>query len=276
MNEHVQTTGLEHRREDYVLITGRSHYVDDLKSPPGRPPVLHMVVVRSPYAHADIDSIQLDAARSQPGVIAAFQGAELVDGMPSLDTIPMPGLRKPERRPLAVGRARYVGDQEAEKLADSLYTAMDARDLVEVEYELLPAVVDPEAALEPGAPLLYEGVSSNTAFVQEAAWGNVRAAFENAHRVVRLRVVNQRLAPSSLEPRACMFDFDQASGQLSAWLSSQAVYLARNTLADFLGIDRRLIRVHNAAVGGGFGAKTGFLGEEIVAAALAIRYRRPV
>ncbi len=72
MNEHVQTTGLEHRREDYVLITGRSHYVDDLKSPPGRPPVLHMVVVRSPYAHADIDSIQLDAARSQPGVIAAY------------------------------------------------------------------------------------------------------------------------------------------------------------------------------------------------------------
>ncbi len=276
MNEHVQTTGLEHRREDYVLITGRSHYVDDLKSPPGRPPVLHMVVVRSPYAHADIDSIQLDAARSQPGVIAAFQGAELVDGMPSLDTIPMPGLRKPERRPLAVGRARYVGDPVAVMLADSLYTAMDARDLVEVEYELLPAVVDPEAALEPGAPLLYEGVSSNTAFVQEAAWGNVRAAFENAHRVVRLRVVNQRLAPSSLEPRACMFDFDPSTGVLSAWVSSQAVFRARDTLARFLGLDRARISVHNAEVGGAFGAKNNFLGEEIIAALLAMKYGRPV
>ncbi len=276
MNEHVQTTGLERRREDYVLITGRSHYVDDLKSPPGRPPVLHMVVVRSPYAHADIDSIQLDAARSQPGVIAAFQGAELVDGMPSLDTIPMPGLRKPERRPLAVGRARYVGDPVAVMLADSLYTAMDARDLVEVEYELLPAVVDPEAALEPGAPLLYEGVSSNTAFVQEAAWGNVRAAFENAHRVVRLRVVNQRLAPSSLEPRACMFDFDPSTGVLSAWVSSQAVFRARDTLARFLGLDRARISVHNAEVGGAFGAKNNFLGEEIIAALLAMKYGRPV
>src|ERR1700694_1947087 len=148
MNEHVQTTGLERRREDYAVITGHSHYVDDLKSPPGRPPALYMVVVRSPYAHAANDSSQLDAARSQPGIIAAFQGAELVDGMPSLDTIPVPGLRKPERRPLAVGRARYVGDPVAVILADSLYAAMDARDLVEVEYELLPAVVDPETALE--------------------------------------------------------------------------------------------------------------------------------
>src|SRR5712691_3670183 len=276
MNEHVQTTGLERRREDYVLITGRSHYVDDLKSPPGRPPVLHMVVVRSPYAHADIDSIQLDAARSQPGVIAAFQGAELVDGMPTLDTIPVPGLRKPERRPLAVGRVRYVGDPVAVILAESLYTAMDARDLVEVEYELLPAVVDPEAALEPGAPLLYDEVSSNTAFLQESSWGNIRAAFENADRVVRLRVVNQRLAPSSLEPRACIFDFDPSTGELSAWVSSQAVFRARDMLAKFLGLNRSHIKVHNAEVGGAFGAKNNFLGEEIIAALLAVKYGRPV
>src|SRR2546421_1782016 len=276
MNEHVQTTGLERRREDYTIITGHSHYVDDLKSPPGRPPVLHMVVVRSPYAHADIDSIQLDAARSQPGVIATFQGAELVNGMSSLDTIPVPGLRKPKRRPLAVGRAHYVGDPVAVILAENLYAAMDARDLVEVEYELRPAVIDLEAALEPGAPLLYDEVGSNTAFVQEAAWGNVRAAFESAHRVVRLRVVNQRLAPSSLEPRACMFDFDPSTGVLSAWVSSQAVFRARDTLARFLGLDRARISVHNAEVGGAFGAKNNFLGEEIIAALLAMKYERPV
>ncbi len=276
MNEHVQTPGLERRREDYALITGHSHYVDDLKPLPGRPTALHMVVVRSPYAHAEIKSIQLDAARSQPGVIAAFQGAELVEGMPTLDTIPVPGLRKPERRPLAVGRVRYVGDPVAVILAESLYTAMDARDLVEVEYELLPAVVDPEAALEPGAPLLYDEVSSNTAFLQESSWGNIRAAFENADRVVRLRVVNQRLAPSSLEPRACIFDFDPSTGELSAWVSSQAVFRARDMLAKFLGLNRSHIKVHNAEVGGAFGAKNNFLGEEIIAALLAVKYGRPV
>src|SRR5450759_385240 len=155
MNEHVQTYGLERRREDYSLITGGSHYVDDLKSPQGRPPVLYMAVVRSPYAHAEITGIQFERAQSLSGVIAVFQGAELVSGMPVLDTIPVPGLRKPERRPLVVGRVRYVGDPVAVVLAESLYAAMDARDLVEVEYEPLPAVVDLERALDPGAPLLY-------------------------------------------------------------------------------------------------------------------------
>ncbi len=276
MSNHLQTAGLQRRREDYGPITGRSHYVDDLKPPSGRPPALHMLVVRSPYAHAEIKSIQLDAARSQPGVIAAFQGAELVSGMPTLETIPLPGLRKPERRPLAVGRARYVGDPVAVILAENLYAAEDARDLVDVEYEPLPAVVDPEAALEPGAPLLYDELDSNTAFVQQTGGGDIQAAFEKADRLTRLRVVNQRLAPSSLEPRACMFDFDPSSGEFSAWVSSQAVFRARDTLARFLGLDRSRIKVHNAEVGGAFGAKNNFLGEEMVAASLAVKYGRPI
>ena len=276
MLETSLPAGLERRKEDYGLITGLSHYVDDLRPAEGRPPSLHMAVVRSPYAHAEIKSMRLDEARALPGVVAALEGAEVVSGMRTLDSFPAPGLKKPERRPLAVSRARYVGDPVAVVLAENFYVAVDARDLVEVEYEPLPAVADPEAALATGAPLLYDDFGSNVAFFSQADGGDIQAAFESAERIVRLRVVNQRLAPSSLEPRACMFDFDPTSGQLSAWLSSQAVYLARNTLADFLGIDRRLIRVHNAAVGGGFGAKTGFLGEEIVAAALAIRYRRPV
>ena len=276
MSNHLQTSGLQRRREDYGPITGLSHYVDDLKPPSGRSPALHMLVVRSPYAHARIKSIQLDLARSQPGVIAAFQGAELVSGMPTLDTIPLPGLRKPERRPLAVGRARYIGDPVAVILAENLYAAEDARDLVDVEYEPLPAIVDPEAALEPGAPLLYDELDSNIAFVQQTGGGDIQAAFEKADRVTRLRVVNQRLAPSSLEPRACMFDFDPSSGELSAWVSSQAVFRARDTLAHFLGLDRSCIKVHNAEVGGAFGAKTNYLGEEMVAAALAVKYGRPV
>jgi len=275
MTEHIQTA-VERRREDYGSLTGRSHYVDDLRPAPGRPPALHMMVVRSPYAHATITSIQLDAARAQPGVIAAHTGAELVNGMPTLSTIPVPGLKKPERRPLAVGRVRYVGDPVAVLLAESLSVAEDARDLVEVDYEALPTVTDPEMALEPGAPLLYEEYGSNVAFIQESGGDDSGAVFEQADRIVRLRLVNQRLAPSSLEPRACFFDFDPLRGELSAWVSSQAIYRARDTLAAFLGIDHRCIRVYNADVGGAFGAKNALLGEEIIAALLAVKYERPV
>src|SRR5438128_4327319 len=273
--EHIQTA-VERRREDYGSLTGRSHYVDDLRSAPGRPPALHMMVVRSPYPHATITSIQLDAARAQPGVIAAHTGAELVNGMPTLSTIPVPGLKKPERRPMAVGRVRYVGDPVAILLAESLSVAEDARELVEVDYEALPAVTDPEIALEPGAPLLYEEYGSNVAFIQESGGGDIGAVFEQADRIVRLRLVNQRLAPSSLEPRACFFDFDPLRGELSAWVSSQAIYRVRDTLASFLGIDPRCIKVYNADVGGAFGAKNALLGEEIIAALLALKYERPV
>src|SRR5271167_105048 len=185
MIETTLPAGLERRREDYKLITGTSHYVDDLRPPKGRPAALHMIVVRSPYAHAEIRSIQLDAARALPGVVAAFAGAELVSGMRTIDTIPAPGLKKPERRPLALGRVRYVGDPVAVVLAENLYAAMDARDLVEVEYEPLLAVVDPEAALAPDAPLLYDELGSNVAFRSQVG-GDIKAAFSSADRTVRL------------------------------------------------------------------------------------------
>lgn len=279
MSKYMQIAGLERRREDSRLITGQAHYVDDLRLPSGQP-VAHMVVVRSPYAHARIIRVQLDATRSLPGVIAAFEGAELVKNMPPLDTVPLPGLNRPERRPLAVDRVRYVGDPVAVILAKSYAIGLDARDLVDVAYELLPAVTDPEAALESDAPLLYD--ESNIAFSQQASWGDIQAAFGQADRVVHLRLVNQRLAPASLEPRACLFDFDPARGshdrigELHAWVSSQSVFRFRDTLAKFLGIDRNLITVHNAEVGGAFGAKNNLLGEEIIAALLAVRLQRPV
>ncbi|HEY6406820.1 MAG TPA: xanthine dehydrogenase family protein molybdopterin-binding subunit, partial [Ktedonobacteraceae bacterium] len=276
MSDSTLPAGFERRREDYPLITGHSHFVDDLRPPAGRPAPLHMAVVRSPYAHAIIKNIVLDAARALPGVIAAFTGAELVSGMPTLEAIPVPGIKKPDRRPLAVERARYVGDPVAIVLAENLYSAIDARDLVEIDYEPLPAVADPEEALSADAPLLYEEFGSNVTFFSQSGGGDIDAAFESADLTIRLRVVNQRLAPSSIEPRACMFDFDAASGQFSAWLSSQAIYRAREVLANILGIDRTCIRVYNADVGGGYGSKTSFVGEEYIAAALAVKFERPV
>ncbi len=276
MSKAELPAGLERRREDYPLITGQGQYVDDLRPPDGRPATLHMAVARSPYAHAVVKQIGLEAARALPGVVGAFSGAELVSGMRGLDAMPMPGIKRPERRAMAIDRVRYVGDPVVVVLAENRYLAEDALGLLEIDYKPLPAVADPEAALAEDAPLLYEEFGTNVAFVAPASGGDIQAAFAQADHVFKLRLVNQRLAPSSLEPRACFFDYDPASGTLSAWLSSQAIFRARETLAGFLGLDRSRIRVHNADVGGGFGAKTGFLGEEIIAAALAVKYERPV
>src|SRR6266699_3649537 len=271
-------SGLERRREDYRLITGSGRYVDDLKAPEGRPPALYMVAVRSPYAHAEITGIRMDAARNMPGIVAVFESAELVNDLPSVDPlpIPIPGLKKPTRKALAIGRARYVGDPIAVVLAENLYSALDARDLIEVDFEPLSAVIDPEDALAADAPILYDEFGSNVAFRSQSGGGDIQNIFENAERVAHLRVVNQRVAPSSLETRGCMFDFDSNSGQFTAWLSSQAIYGAREMLASFLGLNRDHVHDYNAEVGGGFGSKTRFVGEEIAAAALAMRYGRPV
>ena len=276
MQKSTIPSGLERRTEDYRLITGHAFYVDDVRLPQGRPAALHMVVVRSPYAHAEVRDIRLDAAKALPGVVAVFAGAELVGNMRPMGTIPLPGLKVPERRPLALGRARYVGDPVAVVLAESLAAGLDARDLVEVDYEPLPSVTDPEAALAAGAPLLYEDFGTNVAFQSQSGKGDIEAAFAKADRTIKLRLVNQRVAPSSLEPRACLFDYDPASGQFTAWVSSQAIFRARDSVAGALGIDRSRVHVYNAEVGGGFGTKTGFVGEEIVAAKLAFQYGYPV
>ncbi len=276
MQLHTIPAGLERRKEDLLLITGRAHFVDDVRLAEGRPAPLHMAVVRSPYAHAELKRIKLDAARALPGVVAAFAGADLLTELRPLETPPLPGLKQPEHRPLALGKVRYVGDPVAVILAESPWVAEDALDRVEVDYAPLPAVVDPEAALAPGAPLLYEEFGSNAAFQSHLGGGDIDAVFDRADYTITLRLVNQRLAPSSLEPRACLFDFDPHTGQLVAWLSSQGVYRMREALASMLGLDRSRIRVINAEVGGGFGSKNGFVGEELLAALLAVKYGGPV
>ena len=234
-------------------------------------------MVRSPYAHADIKGIHLETARALPGVVAAFAAEELIHDLPEMEIIPMPqSLKAPARKPLALQRARYVGDPLAVIVAEDLATALDARDLVDIDYQPLPSVTDPETALAADAPLLYDDLGSNIAFQAQIGGGDLADAFAHAAHRIHLRVVNQRVAPSSMEPRACLFDFDPTSGELSAWLSSQAIYSARETLAKCLGIDREKVRVFNADVGGAFGAKGAFVGEELAAAALAVRLGRPV
>src|SRR6266702_113491 len=130
-------SGLERRREDYRLITGSGRYVDDLRSPEERPPAWYMLARRSPYAHAESKGIPMDEARVLPGTIAAFQSADLVSNQPLIESMPLPipGLKKPARKPLAIDRVRYVGDPVAFVLAENLYTALAARELVAADYE---------------------------------------------------------------------------------------------------------------------------------------------
>ncbi|HXX78575.1 MAG TPA: molybdopterin cofactor-binding domain-containing protein, partial [Ktedonobacteraceae bacterium] len=277
MQESTIPLGLERRKEDYQLITGRARFVDDIRLSQDRPPMLYMTLVRSPYAHARITNIRPNAAIAIPGVVTFLTGTDLADELHPLDiAIPLPGLKKPERRPLAQGKVRYAGDPVAIILAESPAIAEDARDLVEVDYEPLQPVVDPEAAMESGTALLYEDFGSNIAFSTHSGQGDLQAIFARADRTISLRLVNQRVAPSSLEPRACLFDYDSKEGKLTGWVSSQGVYRMREALSSMLGIDRDSIHIMNAEVGGGFGSKNGFVGEEFVAAWLAVKYGRPV
>ncbi len=269
-------SGLERRVEDYTVITGRSSYVDDIRLDADRPAFLYMGVVRSTYAHARILAIDLAEARAMPGVIGAYAGDELAAGLPTMDVMGMPDAQKPPRYPLALKKVRYVGDPVAVVLAESQYIARDACDRIKIEYEPLPVVVDVEQASKADAPLLYEELGTNVLYRKPNRGGEIDSIFAQAEHRVTLRLENQRLAPTSMEPRTCMFDYDAARGYLTAYVSSQNIFGMRGTLARFLDLPEDHIRVHNADVGGAFGSKTLFLGEEIIAALLAKRHARPV
>lgn len=264
------------RREDRGLITGQTKFVDDIRLADERPGTLHMLVVRSPYGHARIDGIDAEAARQAPGVVAVVTGKELVGKLRPLEGLRLPGMQVASRLPLAVDKVRYAGDPVAVVLAENRYLGVDARDLVDVEYTPLPAVIDVEAAASEDAPLLYEEFGTNVAFAQRTPYGEVAEVFARAQHILSLRLVNQRVAPGSMEPRACYFDYDSRRGELVAWMSSQAVFRVRDILSRYLDLPPERIHVRNAAVGGAFGAKNALLGEELIAAWLALACGRPV
>jgi carbon-monoxide dehydrogenase large subunit len=274
--EHMPVGNGRKRREDPDLIRGRARFVDDIRLDQGRPALLHMIVVRSPYAHARVEQIDVEEARTAPGVIAVVTGQEIAGQLNPLEGLSFPGIRKTTRFPLAVDEVCYVGDPVAVILAEKRSQGLDARDLVNVEYTPLPAVADVEEAARADAPLVHAELATNVAFTWSKSSGEVDEVFQNAEHTAQLRLVNQRLAPSSLETRACLFDYDASSGEFFAWLSSQAIFRAREALAQNLGLSPQHVHVRNASVGGAFGAKTVMLGEELTAAWLARQYGRPV
>src|SRR5438094_3798117 len=258
------------RVEDPRLIRGAGRYVDDVQ-PAG---CLHAVFLRSHLAHATIAGLNLDAARNAPGVVAVWSAADFEDLEPLEIEAPVHDRPLPERRVLAVGRTRYVGEALAMLVAESRELAGDALELIELELAPLPVVTDMEQALAKNAALLYPDFGTNLAFGKESKHGQVKRAFDRAEVIVKERLVNQRLIPSALEPRGVLAWLD--NGPLTIELSSQSAYGVREAIAASLGIDEADLRVIVEDVGGGFGSKGGCVGEEIAVAAAATRLGRPV
>ncbi|HLU53924.1 MAG TPA: xanthine dehydrogenase family protein molybdopterin-binding subunit [Pseudonocardia sp.] len=263
------------RREDAALITGRATWTDGI-TPAG---TLHMAVVRSPVAHARIRGVDTAAARALPGVVAVFTGADLAGdfaiglpcGWPVTEDIKIP-----DHHPLARDEVNHVGDGVAVVLATDARTAEDAVGLVEVDYEELPAVVDVEAALAPGAPLVHEELGTNHCYTWPLAVGDVDAAFAQADVVVEGRYVQQRLVPSAMEPRAVVVVPEPVGGAFTVYSSTQVPHFVRDLLAMVCGVSDTKIRVVAPDVGGGFGSKLNLYAEEALAFALARRTGKPV
>jgi aerobic carbon-monoxide dehydrogenase large subunit len=256
------------RKEDPALITGSRRYVDDLEIPG----VLHVAFTRSPFAHATLGDINIKAAEQMPGVVAVHTAESLgLDPQPGFPFLPMF-----TRSPLATGKVRFVGEAVAVVVAETKVQALDAAEAVEVQYDALPAVVDAEAALAPGAPEVWGDVGmggANIAFVIHEA--PVEDLMEGAEVTVSGRFVNQRLAPVPMEPNAIAVEPD-GNGGLKVWAATQAPHGVRDGLAAALGLEKDQIRVIAPAVGGGFGAKTGAYPEFQVVAKVALTLGRPV
>ena len=269
------------RREDPRLVQGLATYVDDLKLPG----MLHAAFKRSEIAHGSIRAIDTSAATAMEGVELVLTGAQLAKHIGPIPRVS--ALRAPDQLPLAIDRVRYVGEPVAVVVAADRYIARDATDAIRITYEELPAVVDPHAAVAPGAPRLHEGFERNIALEHvgggagagpAAARANqdaVAAAFAGADIVVRQAMLNQRLAPSATEPRGVIARFDHGRDFLTIWSSTQAPHLLRSMVAGVLGLGEHQVRAIAPEVGGGFGAKKVY-GEDHVVAALARIVRAPV
>lgn len=262
------------RREDARFLTGRGQYLDNLRVPG----VLHAVVVRSPFAHARIGGIDLAQARATRGVVAAFSGADLRGEW----TAPLPmmwpvvsDVRIPDHWPLAVDVARFAGDGVAVVVATSMKAAKDGAEVVDVDYEPLPAITDMEAALADGAPLVHPQFGSNVCYRLDYVNGDPDEAFGEADVVVSRRLRIPRLIPTPMETRAVLAEPGHRD-DFVLWSSTQVPHLLRRFVSEPVGIPENRLRVIVPDVGGAFGAKLNVYAEEALALVLARRLGAPV
>ncbi|QBD78014.1 xanthine dehydrogenase family protein molybdopterin-binding subunit [Ktedonosporobacter rubrisoli] len=267
------------RREDPRLITGQATYVDDIKLMG----MLHMAVLRSPYGHARINGINTDAALEHPGVRAIYTAKDTKGVLGNIAVaVPLGHIANGmgARGALAEGKVRFYGDPVAIVIADDPYAARDALDLIDVDYEPLAAAIDVEKAMQPDAPLLYEEFGTNVAYSMHPPTDEIDKVFEQTKAdggIVRsLRLINQRLAPASMETRGVVADFNKASKSLTVWSSSQIPHLLRNNLAAIVGLPQHQVRVIVPEVGGGFGSKLNIYPEEMLASFASMKLGHPI
>ena len=261
------------RKEDPRLITGQGTYVEDV-SLTG---MLHIVLVRSPLAHASIKSIDSSEASKSPGVVAIFTGEDLKEELGSLPCgWVVPDTKEVPHPPLAVDRVRYVGDAVVAVVAESTAHASDAASLVDVENEELDTVIEMDDALADGAVQLHEDAPNNTAFEWEVDAGSISDARSSSDVAVTQRFVNQRLIPTAMENRGVVVDYNSGTDQITMWTSTQIPHLIRVLLALVTGHPEHLIRVIAPDVGGAFGSKLYLYAEEVIAPIIAKNLKRPV
>ncbi|MCH8063184.1 MAG: molybdopterin-dependent oxidoreductase [Chloroflexi bacterium] len=261
------------RREDPKLITGQGNYVDDIKLFG----MLHMTLVRSPHAHAEIKSIDTSRAEALDGVVAVYTGEDLKEQLGSVPVAwVVPNTKEVPHPPLALGKVRFVGDVVVAVVATDPSIAADAAVLVEVEYDLLPVVVVMEESVKSGAPQLHDDAPNNIAFEWEVSGGDIEQARGQAEVRVRQRIVNQRLISNSMEGRGIVADYTPSTNQVTIWTSTQIPHLVRLLLALVTGHPEHQIRVIAPDVGGAFGSKFHLHPEDLIIFTLAKQLGRPV
>ncbi len=261
------------RREDPRLLTGSGLYVADIK----RHGMLHIAFRRSDHAHARIVSVDKAAALAMPGVVAVYDGEDIARlANPYRATSRMKNYQPTWIPPLAKGKVRYVGEAVVAVVAESRYLAEDALAHVGIEYEGLPVLVDPEASLADGAPLLHDDLVSNILAERAFARGEVDASFASASVTAGGRFHFTRTTPVTIEARAAVAEYDRRAQSLTLHCTTQIPGIVRDKLSEIFDLPGPRIRVIAPDVGGGFGAKTSLYSEEIVACAISRDLKRPV
>ncbi len=298
------------RKEDAALLTGRARWTDNLKLPG----MLHLGILRSPYAHARIKSIDVSAAREQPGVVAVFTGEDLAPewGGSAMDAEAAPGyalevdasqeggteatpsgegdeapplsfcawpvtedIKIPNHWPVARSEVNFAGDPVAVVVATDRYQAQDALEFIEVDYEPLEVVTDPEAALAGGA-LVHEKLGTNESYTWALATGDVEDAFSRADVTIKERYLQQRVLPSAIETRGTVVNPDPMGDGFTVYSSTQIPHILRSVLSAICSVPEQRLRVVAPDVGGGFGGKLNVYAEEVISLAVARKLGTPV
>jgi carbon-monoxide dehydrogenase large subunit len=260
------------RREDPRLITGTATYVDDIQMPG----MHYAAIVRSPHAAARIRSIDTKAAAETPSVAAIYTGKDTAKVGPVPCGASLPGLRIPHHYILATDRVYFVGHPVAVVVATDKYLARDAAEKIEIDWEVLPAVADPEKAIAAGAPPVHPEWPDNVAFNYHQEGGDVDKAFAEAEVVVKQRITSQRLIPAAMETRGVVAEWRAADRQLNLYTSTQVPHLVRTLVAGMLGLEENRMRVIAPEVGGGFGSKLNIYAEEALMGFVAMQIGKPV